>query len=365
MAAIDIPRTPDALSASWLTDALRRGGKADTRISSFDYEPIAAGVGFLGKLGRLHLRHERAASDLPRTLIVKQPTPDEKSRQLAKAFRFFEREVAFYREIGPAAGIRVPTLYYGDVEPASSDFVMLLEDLAPAKVGDQLESCTADEARRAIAALARCQAAWWESPRLGSFAWLPTMNDPINHFSQFAYQACWQPFVQFVGDRLSPELKQTGEAFATRIIAALDGLAGMPLTLSHGDFRADNLFFGDTADDAGLALVDWQLVSRGSGAFDVAYFLSGNLKPEVRRAAEKDLLRLYVTTLQQHGVQNYSFEQCFEEYRFSTLFCLLYAVIVIGTLDPTNARGLAMFHANFERVAAAITDLDAGALMPS
>jgi aminoglycoside/choline kinase family phosphotransferase len=367
MPTIDIPKTPDALSAAWLTEALRLGGTGDAKVTSFDYEPIAAGVGFLGKLGRLHLHHESKAGDLPRTLIAKQPTLDEKSRQLAKAFRLFEREVAFYREIGSAAGIRVPALHYGDVEAASGDFIMLLEDLAPARVGDQLESCTADEARRAIAALARCHAAWWGSPRLGEFAWLPNMNDPMNHFSQFAYQACWAPFVQFVGDKLSPALKRTGEAFATRIITALDGLASMPLTLSHGDFRADNLFFSDAVEGVGdgMALVDWQLVSRGSGAFDVAYFLSGNLRPDVRRAAEKDLLQFYVTTLREHGVQNYGFEQCFEEYRFSTLFCLLYAVIVIGTLDPTNARGLAMFHANFERVAAAITDLDAGALMPS
>jgi hypothetical protein len=34
------------------------------------------------------------------------------------------------------------------------------------------------------------------------------------------------------------------------------------------------------------------------------------------------------------------------------------------SLDPTNARGLANFHANFERVAAAIADLDAAATMP-
>jgi hypothetical protein len=29
-----------------------------------------------------------------------------------------------------------------------------------------------------------------------------------------------------------------------------------------------------------------------------------------------DLLKFYVQTLKQHGVQNYSFEECLEEYRF-------------------------------------------------
>lgn len=43
---------------------------------------------------------------------------------------------------------------------------------------------------------------------------------------------------------------------------------------------------------------------------------------------------------------------------------LVYSVIVIGTLDPSNARGLAMFQTSFERIATAIADLDAAATMP-
>ena len=132
----------------------------------------------------------------------------------------------------------------------------------------------------------------------------------------------------------------------------------------HGDFRADNLFFSGPDGGEGLAAIDWQVSSRGGGAFDLAYFLSGNVTPQTRRAIEMDVLKLYVQTLKEHGVQNYTFAECLEDYRFGTLYCLVYAVIIIGTLDPTNARGLANFHANFERVAAAITDLDAAAAMP-
>jgi hypothetical protein len=77
-----------------------------------------------------------------------------------------------------------------------------------------------------------------------------------------------------------------------------------------------------------------------------------------------DLLKHYTDILRENGVREYGLERCLEDYRFGVLFCLLYSVIVIGTLDPTNARGVAVFHANFERVAAAITDLDAGAMMP-
>src|SRR4051812_27759913 len=104
MAILDIPKSPDVLSPEWLTAALQSGGIRNANVTSFEYEPIAAGVGFLGKLGRLRLRYAGDGNGLPQTLVVKQPTLDEKSRQLAKMFRFYEREVAFYREIGPAAG---------------------------------------------------------------------------------------------------------------------------------------------------------------------------------------------------------------------------------------------------------------------
>ena len=129
MAIVDIPKSPDDLSPEWLTAALQSSGARNARVASFEYEPIAAGVGFLGKLGRLRLRHAEGGEGLPRTLIVKQPTQDAKSRQLAMMFRFYEREVSFYRDVGSAAGIRVPTMYFGAADPKSGDFVMLMEDL--------------------------------------------------------------------------------------------------------------------------------------------------------------------------------------------------------------------------------------------
>ena len=72
MAILEIPKGPDALSPEWLTAALQSSGATKARVASFEYEPIAAGVGFLGKLGR--------TSDPPpafvfRPYISAPPTP--------------------------------------------------------------------------------------------------------------------------------------------------------------------------------------------------------------------------------------------------------------------------------------------------
>jgi hypothetical protein len=88
-----------------------------------------------------------------------------------------------YREIGARARIRVPALHHGAADPSNGDFVMLLEDLAPARVGDQLEGCTAQQARLAVTSIAKCHATCWQDPRLASLGWLPATNDPIHHFA--------------------------------------------------------------------------------------------------------------------------------------------------------------------------------------
>ena len=77
MAALEIPKSSDSLTAEWLTAAFQGSRATEGRIASFKYEPIAAGVGFLGKLGRLRLQYANGGDGLPRTLICKLPTLDE------------------------------------------------------------------------------------------------------------------------------------------------------------------------------------------------------------------------------------------------------------------------------------------------
>src|ERR687897_405629 len=70
MAILDIPKSPDALSAEWLTAALQSGGAGNARVASFEYEPIAAGGGLLGKPGRVCPRYARDDREVPRTPLV-------------------------------------------------------------------------------------------------------------------------------------------------------------------------------------------------------------------------------------------------------------------------------------------------------
>ena len=122
------------------------------------------------------------------------------------------------------------------------------------------------------------------------------------------------------------------ERFADKIIAIEEEFAKAPLTIAHGDLRYDNLYFG--AD--GMAVADWQIIVRARGPYDVGYFMSQSLQPAERKACEMDILRAYHEKLLAHGVTDYSFGQCFDDYRISAMFCLVYPVISGGTLDLAN-----------------------------
>ena len=65
-------------------------------------------------------------------------------------------------------------------------------------------------------------------------------------------------------------------------------------TLIHFDFRADNLLFGTTDAADPVVVVDFQAMTTGLGATDLAYLIGGSVADRSTRAAvEADLLERY------------------------------------------------------------------------
>lgn len=368
MGGLKIPAGPHELTAEWLTDALRSAGTIRTaRVASFDMEPnIAAGVGFMGVLAKVALDYDTPEEGAPRSLIAKFPTPIPENRQVAELYHFYRSETRFYEQVADEVELRTPRRYYSQYDNDSGDFVLLLEDMAPAVVGDQVNGCTIAQARLALSELAKFHATWWGNPRLDELDWLLDMNETVRKQTvQANYQAAWPHFVAGFGKLVPPAILKVGEQFGSKVTAIMDELAQPPFTIMHGDYRLDNLFFGTPEGGEPLAVADWQIMNRGRGAFDVAYFMTGTLSPPDRKAKERDLVGMYHDILLERGVKEYDFDQLWLDYRRSTLFCWLYAVIVLGTLDVANERGLALFTQNLERNVAALTDLNAGELLPA
>jgi hypothetical protein len=134
---LTIPASPDAVTPAWLTQALRREGLfTRTTVTSCDMERLGEGQGFTGRLVRYRIAYDVADEGAPPSLVAKFPTADPHVRAILNRHGIYEREIRFYKDVAPAGGLRTPRAYYGAFDRATGASVLLLEDLAHARVGD-------------------------------------------------------------------------------------------------------------------------------------------------------------------------------------------------------------------------------------
>lgn len=351
---IDIAETPEALTPEWVTAALAAGGRlGDATVSDVSLEPL--GTGQMSDSLRLRLAYA-GKSDGPATLVAKLPAADDTSRTTALTLRSYEREVRFYQELAPTLPIKTPGVFYADIDPATAGFVLLLEDLAPARQGDQLVGCTPEAAVSAVDELVALHAPRWDDATLVSLEWLHRDPEAERNVMMTLLPAMWAAFRERYDAALGLEPVQVGEALFGRLERLLDPPDGA-ITVVHGDYRLDNLLF-DPRDDTVRGVVDWQTCTVGLGAFDVAYFIGAGLVPEDRRREEGGLVRRYHRGLTTAGAPGYSWEQCWETYRLGTFAGLVMAVGASMLVERT-ARGDEMFMTMARRHSRHALDLDA------
>lgn len=365
------PRICSDITPGWLNDTLGDDLLQGAAVSGVGIEIIGEGVGFLGEVARLSLTYDRA-TDAPTSVIAKLPTNMEGPRFMADLLGFYEKEHQFYADVAPDLRVRVPRCYINikdeAAEPAA--YLLLLEDLAPMRPGDQLASCSAEEAGVALNELARLHARWWEHPRLDEFAaWLPGHGDPYFEIAKGAFTEAIDPFFELWGERIPTQIKQSLERDKVDMsdyeLRAEATIGRSPRTFVHGDFRLDNMMFGSDESGVSVAIIDWQVGMQTNPMFDVVYFVAGNFSPEFRLEHEDSLLRGYHQGLVDGGVTDYSFEQCWEDYRAMALVLIPYAVLSAANidLDEVNERGSELFEVMFDRYMKVVVDLDSFSLM--
>ena len=345
-----VPSTLDDISVAWLRDAL------GTPIDAIQVVPIAVGEGFMGQLARVRV-HSTDPS-MPRSVIVKLPTADPGARFIGEMMRVWEREHRFYRDVAADLTIRVPHAYVNSADPPC----LVLEDLAPAVPGDHVVGATADQAERAIDVLARHHAAWFEHPRLRSFDWMPGLDDPMTETLGSTFEMGWPAFLAKYGDELAPRCLRWCEQFVAGIPEWIRTHYDDPVTMTHGDFRLDNLFF---VADGSVAVIDWQMAMRAPGQADLVYFCANNLTTPMRRLHEDALMDRYVDGLHRGGVppSAVSLETVRRGYLEGLLFYAASFGASLLTINPANERGVALFDALVRRTFAAVDDHEVGAVM--
>ncbi|MCS5637692.1 MAG: ecdysteroid 22-kinase family protein [Myxococcota bacterium] len=349
--------TLDEITPEWLSAVLAWGGRPRAVVETFTGESI--GTGQVGENIRLSLKYASADPGAPASLVVKLPSANEVSRATAVAQGIYAREVRFYAEAAGTVGIRTPRCWHADVCDDGSRFVLVFEDMAPAVQGDQLRGCTVDEAALALSQAAQLHAPRWNDPGLDSLEWLSRPSSDSAALLQAVYQGVLPGFEARFAERLPGEVMDLARRFGQSVGAWSADRAG-PRALVHGDFRLDNMLFGQAEASAPLAVVDWQTCAHGHPASDVAYFLGAGLLPDLRRREEKGLLAHYHAELRALGVDDYALETLEADYRRFSFSGLVMAVVASQIVEVSE-RGDAMFAAMAERHGQQIADLDAEA----
>ncbi len=357
----DIPADAAAIDAAWLTRALRSGGVlvAGT-VTSVEIEPLGGSQGFAGQLRRLRATYDGEAHGAPPSFIVKLHSPNAVTRKLIRRIGAASREIRFYRELSDRAG--VPTARLHVAAHDGERYVLLLEDLAPARAGDPAAGCSPEQVRAAVAVVARMHAAWWDSPALASLDWIPVF-DELTATRHAICREAWPEFVERYQGRLPDLCTRVGPALLDGLDVVRQTLSQSPPTLLHGDFRPDNVMFASGGGGAPAAFVDWQVMLRGPGLMDVAYFLLSATDRGTRRAFETDVLRAYRAALASGGVTDYTAEQSATDYRLAMADVLSRIVVLTTRVLPEGAAGWSVFDVLAERIAGAVVDLDCAGLL--
>jgi hypothetical protein len=341
------------VTTTWLTEAL--APQLDVaEVTAVTAEPI--GTGQVSESLRLQLTYDRPV-ELPATMVAKVPSSNEASRAAARAIRTYEVEASFYSGVAGKLDASLPTCYFSAYEPENDDYVVLLQDLAPAKPGDQLAGISPDEAAAAIDEMAALHAAGWDDPALAALPWLNRNGADSAAFTAALVTDLYTGFKERYEARLDAEVIKLIEEFLPSLGAYLTAEAASS-TLTHGDFRADNLLFGGPRP----FVLDWQTCAYGPGLSDLAYFLGSSLPVQLRRDHEQTLVRRYHSALTSRGIQ-LTWDDCWEDYARYAFHGVVMSVGAAMLVERTD-RGDEMFCTMTTRHAHHARDTQATSLLP-
>lgn len=340
-----IPASPADVTSAWLSAVL------GTEISDVTVTPV--GTGQTGATYRVTPTYTGARAGLPDTMVVKLPSQDEAVRErVALGYR---AEYAFYTEVADTLTVPLPKWFHCEIERDGADFVLLMADLAPAVQGDQIAGCSLVEARLAVQALAGLHGPRWCDPE-----WLTLTGvtmpradaDFARGMGDLAKMAA-DTTIDKLGERMT-EADRGTLVEAAALVGPWLLLAPDRFSLLHGDYRVDNLLFDP--ERTRVTVVDWQTLTVGLPARDLAYFVATSLAPELRAAVEQELVGTYYDALITEGVTEYTRETCWQDYILGMLQVPLLTTFGFAFAAATD-RGDDMVLAMLERGCRAIREL--------
>jgi len=344
--SVALPQSIEDVTPSWISAA------TGWAVSDLSTEQIGVGIGVSSAVYRVVL----TGDGCPASIVIKQPALDPAAVFTSTMLRMYIREVRYFTTLAPQSPLRSPRYYYGQVDEETSNFILLIEDLSGLRIVDQNIGMTLEDAGRAVDAVAGMHAQWWgTADQLAAEGTTVSLGDPIYPaVLPIVFAEGWEKCLNEV--QLPASIQAIGPKFAPAIGGLLASLAAGPNTLAHGDFRADNLLF--TADNELVAL-DFQLIGTGTGAYDLAYFITQSLTADDASIGEAELFNRWIEGLRAAGVPAEMVDRdvLWQHYRTAALFCLAYPIVASRGMDLSDPRQYALVDSMNTRFDRAVREL--------
>jgi len=309
------------------------------------------GTGKIGECVRFQLDLAAgSAPDAPCSLIGKFPADDDHSRSFGVDYGLYLREVNFYQLLQPKMEISTPYCYYAVIDENSHEYVLMLQDLAPAVAGNQLRGITLDEAQVIVSEAAKLHASFWRDETVNDYAWINNTRKAKPSHDPNMMPPLWEGFCERYGDDVTERAKYIGDNFC-RNIDKYEAYRTERVGLMHLDFRPDNMLFAGPEGGAPLTVVDWQSITYGPVAADIGYCIAGALPAEIRREHEAELLNLYTDGIKRHGGGPYAPDDLHRHYvtgAYQLFMTAFSSIMMTGQAEESDKMFFAMLNGAVE-----------------
>ncbi|UCC17643.1 MAG: phosphotransferase [Dehalococcoidales bacterium] len=342
---------PENVTSEWLTDVLRQAGSLQ-RGEVIGVRVISESSN-TAKIGRLTLTYsDIVPSTTPTHLFLKVSDPHSKTPVVGSEQR--RCEVEFHNSIATLMPdppvIRCHHAVYCEETGISN---LIFDDVSETHfAGKSTIPPPARQAEKAVDAFSEFHAFWWDHQTLGDTnspqnqtSVTEDVNNIREHFPRFA---------DFLGDRLTVSQRQVYENTLTLLPSLMERVArGKDLTLIHGDSDLSNVLLPHDPDTDKALIIDWQLWGISFAAEDLAHLIALFWEREHRQRMEKHLLKRYHRGLIRHGVKNYEWIDCWNDYRLAVILRVLFMPMWFWR----NGAPASMWERSFMRAMQAFEDL--------
>jgi len=276
---------------------------------------------------------------------------------------FGESEVTYYtRDYLDTEDVPLVRCYHAAFSIDQRRYHLLLDDLSETHVEAADRSPNLEYGLALSEGLAAMHARWWGAERLAEAEAPIHSAEHIRRFVQIAEPGAGHIIAHF-SDELEPQWPDAIRAIYAKHPEAIIERTKDPsgFTLVHGDVGDKNVLVPRDGDRP-IYIIDrqpfnWSLTT-WLGVYDLAYAMVLDWEVETRRLLEIPVLRRYHTKLLEKGVEEYSWNQLYDDYRLCVAMGMGVYIATEYCRGGVNKRWISVYLSMLKRSLTACDDLD-------